>query len=240
MLIDRMHLEFRIALDKLDSSAYPDILPEQVDYFLNEAQERFVKTRYSGNNLLQASFEEIQKRTDDLNNIVITRFGKLVPLVYEPTTLSVDLNTLYEDEDCITPTQYKYMIYLMGRCKTGKLGCEYKYRNLRIYNHDKVQIIRKHPFKKPVMSEPIAYFENKSLHVVTEGNFNAEVTAITFLRRPVEMQYGSVYPTPTTDVSCELAEHTHKEIIQLAVFIALENIESPRQQTTISNIQSQE
>ena len=30
---------------------------------------------------------------------------------------------------------------------------------------------------------------------------------------------------------CELSEHTHKEIVQLAVNIAIENIESKRLQT---------
>jgi hypothetical protein len=37
---------------------------------------------------------------------------------------------------------------------------------------------------------------------------------------------------------CELSEHTHKEIIQMAVGIALENLESPRQQTQVTNLQN--
>ncbi len=45
------------------------------------------------------------------------------------------------------------------------------------------------------------------------------------------MQYGSTYSTPTTDVDCEMAEHIQRELIELAVRNALENIQSTRLQT---------
>ena len=44
MNITQAHIEFRQSLDRADSSAYPDLLAEQVDYFLNEAYNRYIKT----------------------------------------------------------------------------------------------------------------------------------------------------------------------------------------------------
>jgi hypothetical protein len=38
--------------------------------------------------------------------------------------------------------------------------------------------------------------------------------------------------------SCELSEHLHKEIVQTAVDISLENLQSPRVQTNIKNMQT--
>ena len=69
MTTTEMILEFKLASDNLDSSIIPDLRPEHILYYLNEAQLRFIKTRYQGNNLYKTSFEQVQKRTDDLNNI---------------------------------------------------------------------------------------------------------------------------------------------------------------------------
>ena len=60
-----MHIEFKLGLDKTDSLNYPNFEPEEIDLWLNRAQDRFVKTRYVHNNKTE-TFEETQKRTDDL------------------------------------------------------------------------------------------------------------------------------------------------------------------------------
>jgi len=64
MTVLDMHQAFKIEFDKLDSVNYPNILPEEIDYLLNKAQDRFVKQRYGKNNIKRESFEEIQKRTE--------------------------------------------------------------------------------------------------------------------------------------------------------------------------------
>ena len=52
-------LEFKLSIDKIDTDAYPDIRKEEVLFFLNEAQERFVKVRYNKNNILVPRREDI-------------------------------------------------------------------------------------------------------------------------------------------------------------------------------------
>ena len=63
MNITEMHRAFRLGLDKTQSLEYPDFLPEEIDFWLNEAIRAFVKTRYSGMNLKRESFEETQSRS---------------------------------------------------------------------------------------------------------------------------------------------------------------------------------
>ena len=45
MLIEDIHNEFKVKLDKIDSSAYPDILPEEIDIFLRELHEILFASR---------------------------------------------------------------------------------------------------------------------------------------------------------------------------------------------------
>ena len=82
-------------------------------------------------------------------------------------------------------------------------------------------------------------FEDGDIFVWTEAGASIENFLVTFLKRPAQLHKGT-YGT-MTPVQCELGEYTHKEIVQMAVKIALENIESPRQQTQeATNIQRME
>jgi hypothetical protein len=72
MTVSEMHQAFRLQLDKSSSLVgNPDFLPEEIDYWLNEAQDRFIKQRLYGNNFKQERFDNIQKRIDDLRSLVV-------------------------------------------------------------------------------------------------------------------------------------------------------------------------
>ena len=75
MTIAEAHRAFRFGLDKMDGLNYPNFLPEEIDLLLNQAQERIIKQRYGKNNIKRASFEEEQKRTEDLKEIIQTRIA---------------------------------------------------------------------------------------------------------------------------------------------------------------------
>ena len=77
MTIEEMHNEFDITLDKISSSSYQELEPWEKDFYLNEAQMRIIKQRYSRKNTYRKGFEENQKRIDDLKNLVISRFCKV-------------------------------------------------------------------------------------------------------------------------------------------------------------------
>mgnify|MGYP003675943787 CR=1 FL=1 len=148
-----MHLEFKIFRDAVDSNAYPEMLDEEIDVYLNEAMDRVVKLRYGKNNLYRKGFEEIQKRTDDLKELVVSRFSNL------------------------------------------------------------------------------SFFEEGDLFIWTTDDGTLTKFLITFIKKPIRMDLSAA-----TD--CELSEHLHKEIVQTAVDISLENLQSPRVQSNIKNMQT--
>lgn len=218
-----MILEFKLTLDKVDSSSYPDFESEEIYFFLNEAQERLVKTRYSRNNIYKAGFEEIQKRIDDLSNIVVTNYASVTSVSTESNTFRIDKDSLFTDETQVTPSTETYMFYLRGRPRVVKTGCTSKYINkAKLVQQDDLAYMLEDPFNKPTLLEPIFYFERGDIYVVTDGSFTIDKCKLTYIKKPVLI---------SDSTNCELAEHLHKEIVQLAVNIALETIESPRQQT---------
>jgi len=75
MDITEMHLNIDLELNKLNSNLYEIILPQEKDYFLNRAQERFIKQRYSAvSNPKRQGFEMTQKRIDDLRNLLVPNY----------------------------------------------------------------------------------------------------------------------------------------------------------------------
>lgn len=226
MNITQAHIEFREALDRLDSSNFPDFQPEQVDYILNEAYNRFIKERYTGNNPARTGAELTQKRIDDLRDLIITSFASTSLNTIETNVYNISLNSLYTDENRTSSATTQYMFYFRGRVKVSSTTCGSNYVPIKIYDHNEIDEIILDPLKQPVLYEPIGYFEGDNLCVVTDGTFTVDNFKLTYIKIPVEVSL-------TNNITFETAPHTHKEIITLATYVALENIESSRQQTQL-------
>lgn len=238
MNIQDMHIEFRLAFDKLESSAYPDYQVEEVDYLLNEAINRFVKTRYSQNNIYNMGFEELQKRTDDLRTLVVTKFIAATASTIENNSFTSSLASLYNDEAISSLSTDKYLFLVRLRSLNTKTGCTPSYEWVKLVRHDSLDYLKNDPFNKPYIKQSLGYFEGNNITIVTDGTYSITKCKITCIKHPAIVKYGAVYPTPVTNVDCDLPDHTHKEIIQLACQIALENIESPRQQTQAAQLRN--
>jgi hypothetical protein len=239
MNILQFHREFKIAFDKTDSSAYPEFLDGEIDYYLNEAQDQFIKQRYGLNNIYRAGYEQMQKRTDDLKELVISRYTSLSTVAHYPNVYRADLSDLYTDEAHTTSATESYMLFIKALQQTCKDGC-CNWGDIKLVQQDDISRVLSDPFNRPTISRPVMIFEDGDIFVWTEEGASIENFLVTFLKRPAQMNKGT-YGTSPTVVQCELGEYTHKEIVQMAVKIALENIESPRQQTQeATNIQRME
>ena len=72
MTRQEMHNEFKLLLDKVDSSSAPIFLDDEIDKLLSISQHKFVSKRAFGNNPRRTSFEEDQKRRDDLSTLIVS------------------------------------------------------------------------------------------------------------------------------------------------------------------------
>jgi hypothetical protein len=75
-------------------------------------------------------------------------------------------------------------------------------------------------------AKPLRLFYNNTIEFITDGNYSIPYAYLRFLCKPATVDS---IATPTVD--CDLAEHTHDEIVMLAVQLSLENIEQPRLET---------
>lgn len=225
MIISDMHFEFKLGLDKVDSLAYPDFLDKEIDTFLNIAQERIVKTRYNLNNFYQKSFEEIQKRIDDIK-ILVTDYSKpFTNTDYE--AFSPNLET-YQFPISQVPN-YWFRLRELLQIETLNCTCEpcKGYYNITQVQNDDYSRIIIDPFNKPALRYGISLYSS-FIEINLGGKIDLTKYKLTYhlryLRKPIQMNLRN-------NISCELSDHLHREIIDDAVRLAIENIESPRLQT---------
>ena len=84
-------------------------------------------------------------------------------------------------------------------------------------------------------AKPLRLFYNNTIEFTTDGNYSVPTAYIRFLRKPATV---NVLSTPV--VSCDLSEHTHDEVVSLAVQLALENVEQPRLQSYLQEVNTME
>lgn len=90
--------------------------------------------------------------------------------------------------------------------------------------HDDILYMMDDPFNKSWYKEPTYTIEENYIDVYTDQEFVVPNVKIKYVRKPAEISY-------THGVGCELAVHTHHEIVEMTVKSILEGIQDPRYQT---------
>lgn len=225
MTAAEQQISFKFGMDKFDSLNYPNFRPNEIDLLLNQSQDRIIKQRYGSTNAKKQSFEETQKRTDDLKNVVKTVI--LTPLanqaINKPNGLFVQL-----------PVDYWFA--LNEECNLQYTDCHNEIVTARIpvrpIQHDDYNKTIKDPFNKPWEEEIVRLESDTYVELITADNQTVQSYYLRYIKRPVRIDSVSI-----PNVNCELSEHTHQEIVDEAIKIALEGIEARRQQT-FNNIEN--
>lgn len=214
-----MVINFKLRIDKIDSLNYPDILPEEIDLLLNQAQERFVKQRYGTTNPKGTSFEETQKRTEDLK--VLTANAIIVPSSNAPD--NIDPNAQF----VTLPNDHWFIV--QERCSISYNDCNSNITtelcSVYNYTHDDINRVINNSFLKANKDRVLRIMDNGKVELIHDPLVTLINYRLRYIRRPVKIS--SITPL----VDCELSEHTHDEIVDQAVLLALEDIESKRLQT---------
>lgn len=219
MTSSQMVAAFKFRLDKADSLNYPSFQNIEIDLLLNQAQERIIKQRYGSSNSKRESFEETQKRTEDLKVIVAN--AVLTPIAN--TSSNIDTNAQF----VTLPTNHWFTV--QERCTITYPDCkdDNKTSVIPVYpiQHNDFNKIIDNSFLKANKQRILRLMDQGKVELIHDSDSTIVDYKLRYIRKPVTIS--SVAPL----VNCELSEHIHDEIIDAAVSLALEDIESKRQQS---------
>lgn len=215
MTIAEFHQEFKFRLDKMDALNYPNFLPEEIDLVLNNAQDRLIKQRYGLNNTKRQSFEETEKRTEDLKNITINAI--LLPSVYSIDNIDTSARFV------VLPVDHWFTIQERAGITCNVCGSNVTQRVEVIpITHAEASKALQDPFKKANSNKVLRLTVNGQVELISSCTIVDY--QFRYLRQPVAMSI-------LTNTTCELSTQIHNELVDVAVAIALEGIESKRVQS---------
>lgn len=232
MTIDQMHIQLQLRLQKINSNAFDNFIEEERDEYLNLAISRFVKNRFMPeSNYMGEGFEQSQKRYDDLRTLV----KKDESLTVTYVSGDVAQRGMFVDRGEF-PTDYNYLVSI--RCKVdysrsgitftvpdsarvpdGDEGTDYKtwITKANIVQSDDIYELLKDPFNKTSPKEPIADISEDGIDVYTDDTFLIDGIIINYLKKPTTVSL-------STSTDCDLPEHTHDEIVDMATELMLSDI----------------
>jgi len=203
-----MHAHFKLLVDKADSAGAPLFLTAEIDKFLNIAQEKFVSKRAFGNNPRRTGVEEDQKRRDDLRN--------LIKHSSTPVSFATGEGAKPDSYTVALPEDYRHALQEEALLHNGKRV------GVKPITYDRYNKVIDDPFNTPTSSSAYRIdFSGNTVLLISKSQITHYY--LTYLKQPSEIKEGE---------DCELANHTHLEIVRMAVVEALENVEQPRYQTS--------
>lgn len=199
------------------------------EYWISSAIQEFTKTRYSGNNYKLTSFEQNQKRIDDLRMLVTDKFYSFT----NPQSLpyKVDLPS-----DYLVALGEQAVISSFDKCWPSINGEPVGYATdvlettVEEIDRDRQNALSEYRLHAN-RARPLRLFQGNQILLYTDSKYFIDGYTLTYLRRPSNFTLGANVFAEYT----ELPEHTHLEIIKIAARKYIEQQGDTNRYQTYSN-----
>lgn len=231
--------DVKVLLDKEDRQSFPDLQPEHIKLFLDLAATRKEKQVYGRMNPKKEGFEESRKRKDDLRLLVKTA---TVPTVQNPqASISSGGGVEFTAWEGTFPGDYRFLLKTLAKvvyadCDDDSTFVEVTPKEVQ---QDDVYEAIKDPFNRPSILRPLAVTEGNVTQVYVPASASVSQIRLTYLRNPRSILSDPFYANENTEYQ-EFPSHVHDEIVREAVTLVLEDLESPRYQTSLNEETRQE
>ena len=227
MNISEMHYDFKKKLNKVDSEQNRNLLVPEIDWALNEAQELFVKWIAEPRLRSYLGFEKSQRSIDDIRT-----------LVESDKTITID--------NSIAPLPEDYLFFVKADVLMDKGNCKGIKGRLYVRQHD--DEFENSPFDKSNFEWRTVngLFITQGVKVFDDGTFTNKELILSYIRKPkyihnAQAFRNGTYQLPSGAVltgtnDCELPEHTHREIVDIAVALVSGELLSPDFQVKLGKL----
>jgi len=236
MTANEMAYSFDVRYDAISTLSLPGYIDSEKSLFLNLAQERLVKSYYNPEgNKYKKGFEGTEKRRKDLSRLVRTSVlpdGTPKCVLVPGSSGGLSSTSRY----FTLPDDFWLSIVEWGFSKEDTTArppkpLEPRYDVIPI-THDEYNIQKSNPFNKPKCGKAWR------LDITTDAGVRyheiiADVPLVQYHVRYIKKMNNIVVNTedPTTQVDSELDDTLHREIVDIAVELALETVADRRFQS---------
>lgn len=196
-------------------------------YWINRAVDKFINNRYTGNNPSGESFEQTQKRMNDLRTLIVEAPGS------SPYGISTSSSTIKPNSYTANlPADYRLMVGEEADIQFTKDSVLTTVRQgVTQVTSDRYRAEVDNPFGEHRLqyykARPLRLQQGSVVLLVSDGNYTVPTYYLRYIKNPT---------TVSTTVDCDLPSLVHPEVVKLAVGMYLENIMSKRYGTYSNEI----
>lgn len=235
MTRDELHTAFKVEMDKNSMSSafggYPAFIDSEIDYWINKGYYNLLMQKFTGNTSNEIEFEGDVKRIADFERLI--RTDEDVELTKKSNSNCVYLENLLNRET----NNRGRMFYVSAIFHWTKDDITHS-ATVELQDHDTIKkFIRTHD-NNPWIENPGGVIENNKLIIYYDPiSMNADSYSIdiTYVKHPC-----LINDLPADEALSELPDQVWYEVINRAVLMALENIESDRREGKQNLIDSEE
>lgn len=213
-------------IDSIDEK----ISSHDILYWLNQGVYKFIKTRYNGNNFLRTSFEQDEKRARDL----ITLYNKQdFEDIQKETGVGYDIYSITYPEDLLFVLDESVIINSSEKPEEQR-SVEIFECTLDNYMYRVTNSLTDFHYRNNY-ARPLRVRTKEGCLLLTDGNYGISKYSVGYLRRPAKITMENPY-----DEYTDMPEHTHNEIVKLAVQMYIENSQNKRYESINNEVSQME
>ena len=219
---------FELEINKLDNAVNKPVTDDSI-YWLNQAVVKFVKERFNGNLPHRTSYEQNEKRTRDLVNLLREeRYG--TPNLTEHSTYNsyeylypTDMMFTLNEDVVISDNQDEH---LFDTCVFECTADNFMYR----INNSLTDFHYKYHRARPLRIKTSGGFK-----LLTDKNYKIQSYTVGYLKTPAEITSGD----PDAEYN-DFPDDIWLEITKIAAQMYIENQSDPRYKTISNEVNTQE
>lgn len=229
MTHEDIYEKYMIEYDKANiTSSYPSLTKYEIATLLDKAYLALIAQKLTGNNPRKVGFETDIKSIEDIRPLLITQ------QIASSRSTTKSSNDIQFD----IPTTYLYYIQsqiTIGTNPTRIDSYNHNANSVQLINHIAANNFKVSATNLPWIKEPVAYIENGKIYVLIdpikyEPNTSG-VLDLTYIKKPVKfVQQNNIFSKTR---QFELSDSMAEELINLAIIMALETVESSRLTTKV-------
>lgn len=218
-------IKFLIEYDKMTTtSSYPSLTDYEIATVLDKAYHAVIANKLIGNNARHVEFESDNKAIEDIRPLIETSD---IASEQDTTDIIIPQNCkVYEIED-------ELMYFLNARVQTSKVGTiaeDSEEMTVNLVSHKDAQRFMQTATNLPWVPTPVVYIEGKYIYLLYDPYKNPTIGDLicTYIKKPALFVKPNGGVDFTTTTLFELNDNVAEEVINTAIIMSAEIVESPR------------
>lgn len=227
-----VYTKFMIEYDKaMITSSYPSLTKYEVATLLDKAYLALLSQKVTGNNPRGVRFEGDVKAMEDIRPLLVTK--DVAAKSYKPSNRVTNAFVCRLPKDMLYFVSATTSLYRVPAVP-NRDAVQQRMANVQLVDHATASKFFATNVNMPWVKNPVAYIEGDEITVVYDMYENIKHNAlpntlyVTYIKEPQKFVRADLFPT---DIEIEINDTMVEELINLAIIMAGEIVESPRYQS---------